>query len=370
MRAAVTGLLVLGLVACGPLGSVNLGGQGADAGAAGGGGGGGGGDVDVVPGTDAGACAAETTRAEQLPLGIYIMLDQSQSMSEAVTSGSRWTAVTGALRAFLQSPGAGVSVGIQYFGLPTGTSTDGRGGQPVSCAAADYAAPAVPIAPLPGVYAALDASLAAHGPANRTPTSAALQGALDYATAWAGANPGHAVIVILATDGEPTECDTSLAAIDAIAAAGLNGSGKVRTFVIGVGELLTNLNGIAAAGGTSQAFLVDTSADVTQQFLAALTAIRGAALGCTYRIPAPSDAGATDPTKVNVQYTPGDGGVAQIVPQVPDAAHCPATGDGWYYVDPLSPTQIVLCPATCTVVSADAHGVVDVVVGCATEMID
>ncbi len=46
------------------------------------------------------------------------------------------------------------------------------------------------------------------------------------------------------------------------------------------------------AGGTGSAFIVDTSMNVSQQFLAALNKIRGAALGCQYKIPVPQGGGA------------------------------------------------------------------------------
>ena len=72
-----------------------------------------------------------------------------------------------------------------------------------------------------------------------------------------------------------------------VAAAALAGTPSLLTFVIGVGSSLTSLNGIAAAGGTGQAFIVDAAgADPGGQFLAAMNAIRGsAAVGCQYTIP-------------------------------------------------------------------------------------
>jgi hypothetical protein len=72
-------------------------------------------------GTD-GGCAGTATKAQQMPLDIFIMLDQSGSMDETVSGGStKWDAVTGALKSFLTQPGlGGIAVGIQYFGLPPG----------------------------------------------------------------------------------------------------------------------------------------------------------------------------------------------------------------------------------------------------------
>ncbi len=339
-----------------------------------------------------GGCAGTATKAQELPLDIYIMLDQSGSMLDTVAGGgTKWDAVTSALKSFLQQPGlGGISVGIQYFGVPPGgggtncacptnvCTTPGdiclggicficatMSGGTDSCNAADYAKPDVEIAALPNSAPALINSINGHSPNTSTPTSAALQGAVDHAKAWATQNPNHVVIDILATDGDPTECDTSLPDIDAIAAGGAMGTPKVLTFVIGVGSSLGALNGIAAAGGTGQAFIVDTNQNVNMQFLQALNAIRGAALGCNYSIPVPQN-GTPDFSAVNVQYTPGGGGSAQIIPQVADKAHCPSSGDAWYYDNPSAPTQIVICDNFCNTLSMDSTGEVDVVLGCKT----
>jgi len=228
-----------------------------------------------------------------------------------------------------------------------------------------YATPEVPIAPLPGVESDIITSIASHNPGGNTPTSAALQGAVDYTTTWATANPDHVVIVVLATDGEPTSCDTNLNNINAIAAAGANGTPPILTFVIGVGSDLTTLNGIAAAGGTTEAFLVDTNQDVTQQFLDALNTIQGTALGCIYSIPQP-DMGTPDYGKVNVEYTPGDGGPTQTIPKVTGPEDCPTDSYAWHYDDNNNPTQIVLCEFACSELSSDLMGQIDIVLGCAS----
>jgi hypothetical protein len=348
---------------------------------------------------DGGTCAAEATRAQLQPLDIYVMQDQSGSMKDAVTGGTKWSAVGAAVDTFLQQPLTGVSVGLQFFplkgfipscgvqncttdadcgsncGTCTQATVDGGTtnvcsgyGSLDSCAAAKYAVPDVEIQPLPGVYSQIQQTWLAHSPNGGTPTSAALQGAIDHAKTWASAHPDHVTIVLLATDGEPTECDANLAHIDAIAATGAGGAPKILTYVIGVGASLSNLDGIAAAGGTTSAFMVDTGGNVAQQMLAALNAIRGQALGCTYQIPS-DDGGMADPNKVNVRYTPG-GGQPVTLPQVGDHASCPAGTDAWYYDDPTNPTKILLCDSTCNTVKNDTNGEVDVLLGCKTIIID
>jgi Mg-chelatase subunit ChlD len=244
-----------------------------------------------------------------------------------------------------------------------------------SCNSPDYATPAVPIALLPGAAAALTASLAARAPNGGTPTAAALQGAIIEASAFAVANPAHSVVAVLATDGIPDECTPNdIPTIARIAAQGLAGSPSIKTFAIGVfapsdvASGTAALDQIASAGGTQQPFVIKFgSQDVETQFLAALSAIRGAALPCQYEVPLP-DGGNADYGKINVQYTPG-AGAAGGLPYVESAANC-GTGGGWYYdADPAhggTPTSVIVCPTTCTRLQNDPMGRVDVVIGCQT----
>jgi hypothetical protein len=244
-----------------------------------------------------------------------------------------------------------------------------------SCAAQDYSKQAVAIAPLPGAAAAVATSLAGHSPQGNTPTAAALTGVIQGARAYATAHPTDSVVAVLATDGQPDECTpTDTAGIAQIAAAGLAGSPSIKTFAIGVftPDAVTAgtqvLDAIAAAGGTGTAFVIQASGNLEQQFQAALDTIRGASLPCQYTLPAPSS-GIPNYGEVNVQYTAGTGAVTTI-PYVESAARCDATAGGWYYnVDPSeggTPSAILMCPATCTTLKADAKGRVDVVLGCQT----
>jgi hypothetical protein len=344
-----------------------------------------------------GGCAGDAYIAEKVPLDMYIMLDQSGSMSEppAMGPGTKWDAVAGALGTFVNQPeAAGIGVGIQYFPLPTGQSCtvlqctdDGQCGpgcgpceQPIpqfpgvctgfgnddSCLVSDYATPDVGIAPLPGNATAIQSSIANHGPSGGTPTSAALEGAIQHAQSFATANPGHAVIVVLATDGDPTSCNSDLGYINGVAAAGLAGSPSIRTFVIGVGGSVAALDGFAQNGGTGSAFMIDQDPNVQQAFLDALNQIQGIALPCSFAIPDPPEGEMLDFGQVNVEFTPGGGGTPTTLPKVNSAAECPPDGMAWYYDDNANPTQIMLCPDTCTTISQDTEGEVRIVLNCAT----
>jgi len=367
-------------------GSAGNGGNGGDgggfipAGAGGGNQGAGGGD----------SCAATKNKAEQVPLDMFIMLDRSSSMDDS-NSPTKWQSATNALKSFVAQPAAtGIGVGIQYFPLDSGLmcspipfcATDAdcgpagcgpcflgicTGSAGDSCNPGDYAKPSVPIAPLPAVGTTIVSSINAQSPAgSSTPTTPALQGAVDYAKQWALQNPSHTVIAVLATDGDPTGCSTnSVDSVKSVASAAANGVPSIKTFVIGVGSQLTALNGIAAAGGTISAFLIDTNQNAADQFLQAMNEIRGAALSCSYLIPQPPAGEDIDYNAINVEYTP-ESGISIIVPQVKSAAECPAAGLAWYYDNPGSPQQIVFCDATCTQIAQDAKAEVDILVGCAT----
>ncbi|MCK6592052.1 MAG: VWA domain-containing protein, partial [Polyangiaceae bacterium] len=318
---------------------------------------------------------------------MYIMFDQSGSMSDPAGNTTKWSAITTALKTFVEQPdAAGIGVGLQYFpagascpgicttnadcgacgpcqvvgffGICAGVSNDG-------CDVATYAKPEVAIAPLPGVAPAIVASMSAHSPSGGTPTSAALQGAIDHAKSWATQNADHVVVTVLATDGDPSNCDTNLANINAIAAAGANGVPKILTFVIGVGGSSAALNGIAQAGGTNQAFFVDANQNATDEFVKAMNEIRGAALACSYLIPEPA-MGELDYGNVNVQYVPTAGAEPIIIPKVDSIAACPASGFAWYYDNNAAPKQIVMCASTCETIKKDTEGEVSILYGCET----
>jgi len=210
-------------------------------------------------------------------------------------------------------------------------------------------------------------------PDGLTPSAPALQGAIDEATSYTAANPDHAVAVVLATDGFPTECTPrDIPSIAAIAASGVSATPSIKTFVIGVfnaseqAQATTNLNQIAAAGGSGSAFVISTAGNVTAAFLMALNQIRGSALPCDYKLPVPMS-GLPDYGLVNVEFT--SAGITKVVPGVNSASACDPMLGGWYYdVDPNvgTPQKVILCPKSCDTVRADVAGQIDIVQGCAT----
>ncbi|MGZ3417876.1 MAG: VWA domain-containing protein [Polyangiales bacterium] len=324
------------------------------------------GSSDAPVASDDTSCAATTEKATAVPLDIFVMQDQSGSMKDATSTGSsKWDAVKAAMKSFLaDKKSEGLGVGIQYFGQ----MSSGH----ISCNVADYAKAEVEIAPLPGVRAAIEASLDAHSPNGNTPTAPALQGALKHAQAWSAANPTHTVVVVLATDGMPTSCaPTDIPSIAAFASTASSGKPAIRTYVIGVLSKAdvtagggANLDAISKAGNGAPAFIVDASGTVTAEFGAALEKIRGASLACEYEVP--KGAGA-DYAKVNVAVTLG--GKSSVIPYVGSAAACDPSKGGWYYdVAPTAgtPTKIIMCDATCKALESDPAGSIDIQVGCST----
>ncbi|HNS98364.1 MAG TPA: dickkopf-related protein [Polyangiaceae bacterium] len=379
---------------------------------------------------DGDSCLKTSAAAEPFPLDMYVMMDQSGSMSMPVNlmqplGETQWGAVKKAFVGFLNDPATptGMSMGIQYFPLPIApweplecssetdcasgsicvkldngkhcvakctsdancpavsecmSFDDGNGGtlkfcSNDSCDVSAYATPEVPIAPIPSVNAEILASLNAHSPLTMTPSAPALEGAIQYARSWATQHPGHTTIVIFATDGQPTACSKAAFPINevkSIAAAGVNGSPSIRTFVIGVlsagaGPLGNSLHEVAKAGGTNQALIVQVNQDMTAQFKAALEAIRGAFMQCEFQVPNPGIP--MDYDEVNVVYTAPNGEKFPVY-YVGSLADCDPNMGGWFYdTDPkiAEPTKILLCPQSCQFMQAHS-GSIDIEIGCKT----
>jgi hypothetical protein len=341
-------------------------------------------------------CASESQTGKRVPLDIYVLFDQSGSMDQDVTGGTKWDVIKGALQTFVNNPASsGISIGIGYFPVvlagvnpfctvdadcaaygPCVGGIDIGGGARLfgNCAQGDSCQPSaykadVGIALLPGVAGAIVSSLNAHRPGGGTPTYPALEGSYPYVKSWATAHPNEKTILVLATDGNPSGCanNTVPNIANNLVAPAFAGNPSVMTFVIGVGNSLTSLNQIAQAGGTNTAFIVDTAgADPGGQFLAAMKAIETSVLlGCQYAVPTPTTGEPFDPSKVNVQFTP-NGSTATSLGRVADANACTPTAGGWYYDNPSAPKQIILCPSSCTAINAGTGATVEIVLGCAT----
>jgi von Willebrand factor type A domain len=329
----------------------------------GGGGGGAGGFGGSGLGEDAKVCGGIEVAVETQPFNMLIMFDQSISMNEFLNGTSpptRWEAVTGAVIQFFQSADAQLlSIGLAYFEQidPTTSAT--------SCRVQDYSTPEVEIAPVDATQSQkLIDSMKKHYPTGFTPTAPALQGALDHAKAYTMAHPGPKTIVVLATDGIPTQCmpNGSYDIGQMIAGPAFMGTPSIRTFVIAAGSSssLMSLSAIASAGGTGQpVFVSDDPSKTTDQIKSAFQRLGRTNFSCSYKIPAGGEGGRTDPSQINVVIRTGTGGDRRL-PLFSTSTNC---GDGWYYDNPGKPENIMLCPQTC---SSLFNGELRIVVGCAS----
>jgi hypothetical protein len=324
------------------------------------------------------ACATSSADGEPIPVDLYFMVDITGSMDCPVpdvagqaacevqpkppfSKTTRWTVESAALSAFVSDPtNAGLGMGINFC-----PSTN----QNTICNAATYVKPAAEIAALPGAAAALNMVIGAQTPGGNTPTEPSLNGALQHAAAWAKMNPTHRVAVVYSTDGYPEGCDATntIAAAAADAAAAFKATPSIPTYVLGVGPNLADLNSIAMSGGTTKAFLIDTSQDAATQLSAALASIRTTAVvGCTYTIPPPPAGQTLDPSKVNVTYTNPKGVVTNVLQDAPTTSCTDPNAMGWEYS--TDGTQINLCGGLCTSIKADPGGSLKVLFGCATQV--
>jgi hypothetical protein len=87
-------------------------------------------------------------------------------------------------------------------------------------------------------------------------------------------------------------------------------------------------------------------------------------LACQLDMPADDNGEPVDPTKVQVEYKPGDGSDPRKLVQVTGPTKCKKVTDGWFYDDPDEPTQVILCPEVCDEVSSDTEAEMNVLVGC------
>ncbi len=323
--------------------------------------------VDAGPPT---ACASTTAEAKPIPLDIAVMFDKSGSMG-----GSRWTSATAALSNYAASAAAkGVTMGLGFF-PQTKVVPDtccvwfwcwDCSSTVQTCDAADYAKFSVPMGVLPGNATghalAIQSALAAESPGGGTPTRPALDGAIRFATTWQTANPTHKTIVVLATDGEPNDCSSSVTSTAAVATAGYAAAPSIGTYVIGVGSSLSNLDVIAKAGSGNKETYIPVASGDTTAFIDAMKRIQAKAASCDYTLPSPAS-GDVEPNATDVQLKNTATGMTSALTRFSSSAGC-AGGQGYYYDDPTNPKRLTLCPTTCNAINGSATQKVEVVFKC------
>ncbi|WP_437676777.1 vWA domain-containing protein [Sorangium sp. So ce131] len=306
------------------------------------------------------ACATKTSEAGFQQVYLAFAFDVSGSMGandvEWRSKALKWDPVVAATKQFFMDPASeGFRASLTFF--------PGAGGRQRMCVADTYLTPDVPMTPLPSPAfgEAIDAVTPPDDISWRigTPTAFVMEGTLAFIEAERQRNPGKYAIVLV-TDGYPEQCgrgadsiETVVQHVDAARAS------NISTFVIGVDNppvegapaSLTNLHQIATAGGTEEAFILDTgnAAVTSAAFKAAIEEIRGAAVSCTIPIPPPPDGRTFDKQKVSVTYT----SATTSAPTTLGYDQGCATDSAWRYDDPANPTSIVLCDGACAKVQAE-----------------
>ena len=320
-------------------------------------------------------CATATSQADVVPGVMEFVIDTSGSMGDSAPGGgTKWSVTQTALGSAFDNMSAGNAVGLFFF---PGTDPAISGG---TCIVKQQA---VPIAGLGATGSnqrtLIGQALQAASPLGGTPTHDGYLFALNMLQQ--STLPGNKFIVLI-TDGAPTyalycngDGQTPVPngpLISQVANAATEG---VRTFVIGSPgseSARTDLSKMASAGGTALPgcsdsgpnychFDMTTQPNLAQALNDALAKISGAALSCTYDVPAPPNGQALDPNKVNVVFTPSSG-------QATDVYRDPGSTctNGWQY----SPDgkQIIICGASCDKVKNDPGGSINIVFGCATKV--
>jgi hypothetical protein len=282
----------------------------------------------------------------------------------------KWDPVKAAAESFFSAPASqGISASLTFFPALGGADW---------CSASEYTpvnAPNVPMRALNGstnnpFVTGLDAVEPTLPQRLATPTLAVMTGTLNYVNKLRQAKPGKYAIVLV-TDGYPQSCpdrngDPIQPVIDLAHNAYTND--KIPTYVIGVKnppvdnapDTVSALSQIATQAGT-QPFFIDTSDPTTtsKTFKAAVDKIRGSSVSCNVGIPKPPAGQTFDKRRVRVLYQSGNK-PAQALAY--DAACSQA--NVWKYDNASAPTQIDLCPSTCSTVQADPNASLSVEFTC------
>lgn len=275
----------------------------------------------------------------------------------------KWDPVTAALESFFaDSRSQGLEASLTLFppDINKGTAPAVSVDMDEACEATSYETPVVVMSELPsGDFAA---ALAAVTPPNEwgTPTAPALVGTTSQAATLLETDPEARVAIVLVTDGEPAQCSANNQLADAVNAAAAVAD-EVPLYVIGVGSSLDNLNRIAEAGGTGEAFMVaiDDPQQTRDALLDHIEAIRGQTLSCELEVPPPPEGSSFAKDRVRVTYTSALGDPEEV----PYSAHC-AGAQGWQYDDIEDPKHIQLCAETCSAVTTNGSGSIDVQFTC------
>ncbi|HWL85084.1 MAG TPA: vWA domain-containing protein [Polyangiaceae bacterium] len=311
------------------------------------------------------ACAGVAAQPFGVRANLIVLFDRSASMGvvheadggTVDNTATRWQPVTQAMKTFFADPkSTRLSASLQYFPL-SGSS---------ECNSAVYTSPAVPLTSLPSN--AFASSLDTTTPTGGTPTVPALNGTVQFAKSKAA---GDMTVILLVTDGQPTDCSSTIDEVSAIAHQAYTGTPSIATYVIGVGPDTGALDNIASAGGTTKAIYAPAGSNgqqTTSSLVTQLDSIRdhlgSNVASCSVYIPRPPS-GETldlDPSGVDVTLTPSAGSPAKL------SYNAACTGDrGWHYDNATIPKVVELCASSCNDFRNDRGAQLSLFFDCTTE---
>jgi hypothetical protein len=133
---------------------------------------------------------------------------------------------------------------------------------------------------------------------------------------------------------------------------------------------------LPASDGTVYRELVTMTGGVsgnlcTQDFLPvfqdlATAVISGARVPCAYDVPTPPEGELIDYERINMDYQENPDVLPEALYHVPGGQGACGPEGGWYYDDHDPPSQLLLCPTTCSRVTASPEAIVKVKYGCST----
>jgi von Willebrand factor type A domain len=306
---------------------------------------------DSDGGTSA-ACAKQTARATRKPVYLAFAFDVSGSMGKGDKPWHdrtlKWDPVTQATQSFFEdAKSEGFFASMTFF--PADGDEDDR------CIATTYQKPDVEMQPLPSKqFGEALTKIGMEDWRGGTPTLYVVQGVFDQIAESEKAKPGRYALVLV-TDGYPQDCDDD--SIESVAQLVKLKATDVPTYVIGVTnppisdapDVTTNLADIAKAGGTGDAYLIDTGnpAQTAADFKKTIDGIRSAAVACELAIPAAPAGQTFDKKKVSVKYSAG--GSATALAYDPECKGA----SSWHYDEANDPKEIVLCSETCKGLQSD-----------------
>ncbi|MBN2530005.1 MAG: hypothetical protein JXR76_26685 [Deltaproteobacteria bacterium] len=96
--------------------------------------------------------------------------------------------------------------------------------------------------------------------------------------------------------------------------------------------------------------------------------IASSKINCEWEIPAPPTGETLDAGLVNVEFS-SQITAPYVIGNIPAADRCADVEHGWYYDNPAAPTQIKVCPNTCTWFQSEADAHLTIQFGCETQTV-